>query len=253
MNSQQEIDDYDFVNSEALPIPISIAKTNFKQFDSSKIDDFLYSNHRYTSIDVLIKELSQLSLSLNQTLLDLVNHDYNDFISLGKSINNSHDKIDAILNDVSEFTTELTTISSTFDETIDQIANILTQRNVIVKIKTLTKVSLMLNDQIENFENALEKSVDYDLKQLTGFYLSITNLFNFLTTSSNISNCNNNPWITNYLRHKIASLKLEFLSHLQNLTKTALREKDGDTILLLVNIYKLLGHESDMLRILSTK
>jgi len=252
MDLREEVEEYGLSETEAFPIPISIVKTNFKQFDSSKIDEFLFSNHRYTSIDVLIKELSQLSLSLNQTLLDLVNHDYNDFISLGKSINNSHDIIYNILNDVSNFKTELMSISSTFDETIDQIDNILTQRKVIIKIKTLTKISVMLNYQIENFENALEKSVDYSLKQLTGFYLSITNLFNFLT-SSNIAASYTNPWISNYLSHKIASLKLEFLSHLQNLTKTAVQKKDSENILLLVNIYKLLGHESDMLRILSSK
>lgn len=92
-----------------IPYPTSIIQTDFKNFDSDshEIDLFLYKNYRFSSIDSIIKELTELSTNLNQNLLDLVNDDYHDFIDLGKSINDGLDLINAIVEDLKNFEIEL--------------------------------------------------------------------------------------------------------------------------------------------------
>lgn len=313
--------DFDLLNgTDEFPYPVSINRTDFKNFDQSEIDEFLYKNHRFTSIDVLIKELSQLSKDLNQNLLDLVNHDYNDFINLGKSINGGLDIINDVSGDLKNFRGELLSTYKKLDTSYDIVEHALTKRQELVQMKTYAKLSLLLNDQITSFENALVNE-DIDklkrLKSLTGLYLSISNIFTFLqqpvafnkpdlqsiqksqnvtsytstderksgenhhlkiqspalhlpnplpnsySSTSQSSSLNSPPtqipfspenqFIKNYLKFKISSIKYEFKTYLDHLLISVFSspkdERYSDSILELLNLYKIIGHEKDFLEI----
>lgn len=233
----------DLMDGEEFPLPVSITKTDFKSFDPENIDEFLFKNHRYTSIDTLNRELKDLSTELNQTLLNLVNDDYDDFINLGKSINSSHDYINYLINDLNKFKIDLVDYHDKFDQTIKTTEEIIANRTILVKIKTLAKINLLLNDLIDNFERSLESS-SYNLNQLTGFFLSITKLFTYLKDQSTE---HVNPFISGYLTNKISSLSLEFKSLLKECTKISKKKNDGEELLELMNIYKILGNESEFI------
>jgi hypothetical protein len=236
------------MDDEKFPLPISITKTDFKQFDCEKIDEFLYKNHRYTSIDILAKELTELKKELNQMLLDLVNDDYNDFIDLGKSINDSYDYINYIMNDLNKFKSDLSQYHEKFNQTIENIDKIIENRLFLIKIKTLTKINLLLNDLINNFEISLDSNdCQLKLNQLTGFHLAITNLFKYLQNQSNEFDDFSNPFINNYLIQKISSINLEFKSYLRNCLIKVKQEKNGKELLELLNIYKIIGKEVELI------
>lgn len=278
--------EFDILNgTDEFPYPTSIIQTDFKNFDSDshEIDLFLYKNYRFSSIDSIIKELTELSTNLNQNLLDLVNDDYHDFIDLGKSINDGLDLINAIVEDLKNFEIELVNYYKKFLDLDNRLYQILQNRKFLNNLKTCIKLNLILHDQITEFDNCMNNQIQEEnniqglnqLKTLTSLYLSINNIEIFLNkfiqlgniddvnnSIDNNDNDNNNgnhrvnsPFHDNYINNKIASIKLEFKSYLEQLIRKELKKKarNSQIMIELLNIYKLIGEEKSVMSIISSK
>lgn len=278
--------EFDILNgTDEFPYPTSIIQTDFKNFDSDshEIDLFLYKNYRFSSIDSIIKELTELSTNLNQNLLDLVNDDYHDFIDLGKSINDGLDLINAIVEDLKNFEIELVNYYKKFLDLDNRLYQILQNRKFLNNLKTCIKLNLILHDQITEFDNCMNNQIQEEnniqglnqLKTLTSLYLSINNIEIFLNKFiqlGNIDNVNNSidnndndnnngnhrvnsPFHDNYINNKIASIKLEFKSYLDQLIRKELKKKarNSQIMIELLNIYKLIGEEKSVMSIISSK
>lgn len=278
--------EFDILNgTDEFPYPTSIIQTDFKNFDSDshEIDLFLYKNYRFSSIDSIIKELTELSTNLNQNLLDLVNDDYHDFIDLGKSINDGLDLINAIVEDLKNFEIELVNYYKKFLDLDNRLYQILQNRKFLNNLKTCIKLNLILHDQITEFDNCMNNQIQEEnniqglnqLKTLTSLYLSINNIEIFLNkfiqlgniddvnnSIDNNDNDNNNgnhrvnsPFHDNYINNKIASIKLEFKSYLDQLIRKELKKKarNSQIMIELLNIYKLIGEEKSVMSIISSK
>ncbi|AOW31007.1 hypothetical protein MEM_05623 [Candida albicans L26] len=278
--------EFDILNgTDEFPYPTSIIQTDFKNFDSDshEIDLFLYKNYRFSSIDSIIKELTELSTNLNQNLLDLVNDDYHDFIDLGKSINDGLDLINAIVEDLKNFEIELVNYYKKFSDLDNRLYQILQNRKFLNNLKTCIKLNLILHDQITEFDNCMNNQIQEEnniqglnqLKTLTSLYLSINNIEIFLNkfiqlgniddvnnSIDNNDNDNNNgnhrvnsPFHDNYINNKIASIKLEFKSYLDQLIRKELQKKTRNSQIMieLLNIYKLIGEEKSVMSIISSK
>ena len=278
--------EFDILNgTDEFPYPTSIIQTDFKNFDSEshEIDLFLYKNYRFSSIDSIIKELTELSTNLNQNLLDLVNDDYHDFIDLGKSINDGLDLINAIVEDLKNFEIELVNYYKKFLDLDNRLYQILQNRKFLNNLKTCIKLNLILHDQITEFDNCMNNQIQEEnniqglnqLKTLTSLYLSINNIEIFLNkfiqlgniddvnnSIDNNDNDNNNgnhrvnsPFHDNYINNKIASIKLEFKSYLDQLIRKELQKKTRNSQIMieLLNIYKLIGEEKSVMSIISSK
>lgn len=277
--------EFDILNgTDEFPYPTSIIQTDFKNFDSDshEIDLFLYKNYRFSSIDSIIKELTELSTNLNQNLLDLVNDDYHDFIDLGKSINDGLDLINAIVEDLKNFEIELVNYYKKFLDLDNRLYQILQNRKFLNNLKTCIKLNLILHDQITEFDNCMNNQIQEEnniqglnqLKTLTSLYLSINNIEIFLNkfiqlgniddvnnSIDNNDNDNNNgnhrvnsPFHDNYINNKIASIKLEFKSYLDPLIRKELKKKarNSQIMIELLNIYKLIGEEKSVMSIISS-
>lgn len=276
--------EFDILNgTDEFPYPTSIIQTDFKNFDSDshEIDLFLYKNYRFSSIDSIIKELTKLSTNLNQNLLDLVNDDYHDFIDLGKSINDGLDLINAIVEDLKNFEIELVNYYKKFLDLDNRLYQILQNRKFLNNLKTCIKLNLILHDQITEFDNCMNNQIQEEnniqglnqLKTLTSLYLSINNIEIFLNkfiqlgniddVNNSIDNNDNNngnhrvnsPFHDNYINNKIASIKLEFKSYLDQLIRKELKKKTRNSQIMieLLNIYKLIGEEKSVMSIISSK
>lgn len=278
--------EFDILNgTDEFPYPTSIIQTDFKNFDSDshEIDLFLYKNYRFSSIDSIIKELTELSTNLNQNLLDLVNDDYHDFIDLGKSINDGLDLINAIVEDLKNFEIELVNYYKKFLDLDNRLYQILQNRKFLNNLKICIKLNLILHDQITEFDNCMNNQIQEEnniqglnqLKTLTSLYLSINNIEIFLNkfiqlgniddvnnSIDNNDNDNNNgnhrvnsPFHDNYINNKIASIKLEFKSYLDQLIRKELQKKTRNSQIMieLLNIYKLIGEEKSVMSIISSK
>lgn len=278
--------EFDILNgTDEFPYPTSIIQTDFKNFDSDshEIDLFLYKNYRFSSIDSIIKELTELSTNLNQNLLDLVNDDYHDFIDLGKSINDGLDLINAIVEDLKNFEIELVNYYKKFLDLDNRLYQILQNRKFLNNLKTCIKLNLILHDQITEFDNCMNYQIQEEnniqglnqLKTLTSLYLSINNIEIFLNKFIQLGNIDdvnnsidnndhdnnngnhrvNSPFHDNYINNKIASIKLEFKSYLDQLIRKELKKKTRNSQIMieLLNIYKLIGEEKSVMSIISSK
>lgn len=252
-----------YVNDEAFPYPVTISREEFQlELNSGafEVDDFLYKNHRFTSIDTLIKDLSDLSTSLNKELLNLVNNDYNDFIKLGKSINGGLQLIQDVQIDLQKFSGTLSLTRKNFKASDDVVGNALQRKQQLVELKSKVKLCLLLNDYVNNFEHLLNLDVlncETDklvakLKNLTSLYLSFSKLFALLAADERDEHIG---FINKNLKVRIMSLKFEFKGYLDELLVkfNATRSQNHDIILELLNIYKITGHESDFLSIVHRK
>lgn len=278
--------EFDILNgTDEFPYPTSIIQTDFKNFDSDshEIDLFLYKNYRFSSIDSIIKELTELSTNLNQNLLDLVNDDYHDFIDLGKSINDGLDLINAIVEDLKNFEIELVNYYKKFLDLDNRLYQILQNRKFLNNLKTCIKLNLILHDQITEFDNCMNNQIQEEnniqglnqLKTLTSLYLSINNIEIFLNKFIQLGNIDdvnnsidnndhdnnngnhrvNSPFHDKYINNKIASIKLEFKSYLDQLIRKELKKKarNSQIMIELLNIYKLIGEEKSVMSIISSK
>ena len=260
--------EFDILNgTDEFPYPTSIIQTDFKNFDSDshEIDLFLYKNYRFSSIDSIIKELTELSTNLNQNLLDLVNDDYHDFIDLGKSINDGLDLINAIVEDLKNFEIELVNYYKKFLDLDNRLYQILQNRKFLNNLKTCIKLNLILHDQITEFDNCMNNQIQEEnniqglnqLKTLTSLYLSINNIEidNNDNDNNNGNHRVNSPFHDNYINNKIASIKLEFKSYLDQLIRKELQKKTRNSQIMieLLNIYKLIGEEKSVMSIISSK
>lgn len=278
--------EFDILNgTDEFPYPTSIIQTDFKNFDSDshEIDLFLYKNYRFSSIDSIIKELTELLTNLNQNLLDLVNDDYHDFIDLGKSINDGLDLINAIVEDLKNFEIELVNYYKKFLDLDNRLYQILQNRKFLNNLKTCIKLNLILHDQITEFDNCMNNQIQEEnniqglnqLKTLTSLYLSINNIEIFLNKFIQLGNIDdvnnsidnndhdnnngnhrvNSPFHDNYINNKIASIKLEFKSYLDQLIRKELKKKarNSQIMIELLNIYKLIGEEKSVMSIISSK
>ena len=276
MNHQE----FDILNgTDEFPYPISIIQTDFKNFNTNnhEIDLFLYKNYRFNNLDTIIKELNQLSQNLNQNLLDLINNDYHEFIELGKSINNGLNLINNIIEDLKNFQIDLiNNYYKKFFKLDNQLFEILQNRQILNNLKTCIKLNLILHDQIIEFDNCInDNNINNNnqlienlnqLKILTSLYLSINNIEIFLNKFIQLSNINNDnhnknyfnsPFHDNYINNKISSIKLEFKSFLDQLIRKELNQKkilrNSQMIFELLNIYKLIGEEKNIMNIINNK
>lgn len=229
---------------EDFPFPVSISTTDFKNFNNEPhaIDQFLYKHHRFTSLDVLIKELKQLSSTLNQNLLDIVNHDYTDFIKLGKSINGGDDLINSVSEDLKQFKLQLIQYDEKFNTMENEIGMSLKVRQQLIELKSIAKLQLLLHDQIENFENLTKEELNlHHIQKITATYLSIINIDKHLSKLT--SGVENQSKIQQqYLNGKVASVIMEFKSFLRLLLTDIKQKKitDPNLVMQVLNIQKMI-------------
>ncbi|KAF3479499.1 uncharacterized protein GIQ15_06475 [Arthroderma uncinatum] len=105
----------DDLNDDNLPFPKPISRASFlaPDFDAST---FLSSlSNRHQSLADLQTELRELSESLNKELLDLVNENYQEFLSLGAALNGGQDKIEEVRAGLLGFQRNVQSIKEQFE------------------------------------------------------------------------------------------------------------------------------------------
>lgn len=163
-------DIFDILNgNDGFPLLNQVSKESFsgnieniikeKKEDGFNVDDFLYKNFRFNSLNSLYKELSTLNSGLNDELLNLVNEDYHDFIKLGKSINNEN--FVSILNTIKYNVNNYKKIleiqqKENFQKNYNQIKEGLKIKRKIFFLKNqVLEIIVILNKLISNFQSIL--------------------------------------------------------------------------------------------------
>lgn len=238
-----------------FPFPTTISRDDF-QNNSFSPDTFLYENHRYTAIDVLRKDLSNLFDGLKGELLSIVNNDYSDFIRLGQSIEGGMDLINSMLIELRDFQKICLASEQHLVHTNETVEKSLQTKSALILVKNNVKLCLLLSSQILSFENLLNAtSVDTstspnsansveNLKYLTTTYLTINKLYSVLSKLD-----------TQYIvgmKVKVSNVGSEFRNFLNELLLRFKGNKvENKTIIFeLMRIYKVIGHEEDFIKLI---
>lgn len=179
---------------ESFPYPLSITRDAFAENADFDPDYFLFKNHRFTSLETLLTDLSDLSKALNRDLLDLVNDEYSNFIQLGQSISCGLELIDNVTQEVGKF-------NKSVDQTVTSLSLSSTTAHYVLKhkkrlniLKNKTKLILLLHEQCASFETLLGLDVDQGatedlldkLNTLATLYFSVIKIFSVLMEANTI-------------------------------------------------------------------
>lgn len=237
-------------DTETFPFPLSITRDDFSDGSLFDPDTFLYTKHRFTPLDSLLADLSELSQSLNQELLNLVNNEYTNFIRLGQSIEGCMELMNNISLDVSRFNTTLTHALDDFSASSDTAETVLLHKKRLNLMKNKIKLMLLLNEQCTSFNTLLALDVgDVEVERLVTklstlatLYLSVTKIFAVLMESVDSTDeiC---VFFNKVVKPKVVTLKHEFKLYLDELFVLGSSDSAvyGHLLLQLLHIYRVTG------------
>lgn len=241
-----------------FPYPAAVLRDDFTPSDHDfDADEFLYAQHRYSALDLLLKDLKRLSDGLNGELLDLVNDNYAEFIGLGKLIDGVLDVVNAVQLETRRFRKQLVAVDEHLTSSQHTVGDYLLARAQLVELKTSIRLCTVLNDNVSSFQALLDREVDtknhpvllQHLKNLTSLYLSFAHLFEVIQESHG-----DTPFVSKVLRDRIMSCKFEFNAYVDEVSRVHLANRAAsDIILELLNIYKITGREKSMVQLLASR
>lgn len=173
---------------ETFPYPLSITRDAFADNNEFDPDDFLFSYHRFTSLETLLSDLSDLSKALNLDLLDLVNNEYANFIQLGQSISCGLELIDNVSHDVAKFNKSVKQTVDDLTASSCSAASVLKHKKRLNLLKNRIKLIILLHEQCTSFEVLLGLDADQTspldmlnkVNTLATLYFSVVKIYSVL-------------------------------------------------------------------------
>lgn len=142
-------------NDSSLPFPKPLDRNSFltPDFDAATFLSGLVN--RFQSLEDLQTELRQLSQSLNKELVDLVNDNYQDFLSLGGTLSGGEERIEEIRVGLLGFQRDIASVRDKVDARRNEIAELLDQKRHLSKEisvgRSLLEIAQNLDDLEEKF------------------------------------------------------------------------------------------------------
>jgi conserved oligomeric Golgi complex subunit 2 len=115
---------------------------------------------RYQTIEDLRSELQELGRSLGSELSDLVNHNYQAFLSLGGTLQGGEEKVEEIRLGLLGFQRELTSVRDNVDSRRKEIAGLIHEKTLLMARIQKGKSLLCIAEQIEHLEANLMIAVN---------------------------------------------------------------------------------------------
>jgi hypothetical protein len=121
--------------------------------------------NRHQSLEDLRQELRGLEQSLNKELLDLVNENYQDFLSLGTSLRGGEEKVEGVKVGVLSFQRDVKAIRDKVEARRREVEELLNEKRRLRSNADIGKDLLDYADRVEELEHRLMiKSSQQDVK-----------------------------------------------------------------------------------------
>lgn len=229
------------------------AETNNNDSNDFNAGEFLLKYYKYRELTDISNGLGDLIKGIDDDLIELVNVNYLSFINLGKSVDGSLDLIHDIKIDLSDYLKNLNSSNALIDNDTAKITKLQDSRLRLLKLKSIVKRLITLNEMIECFDKLISKfdqNEDHTdmLKELVGLYFGINKMFLKLfkqIKEDHLEDLLNDGILFNHSK-KMNGLKLEFKSLLANYL-THLRESNttNEEIFEIFKLYQLLNLTED--------
>jgi conserved oligomeric Golgi complex subunit 2 len=142
-------------NGSSLPFPKPLARSAFlvPNFDPTT---FLANlSGRYQTLDDLRNELRELSQSLSKELLDLVNDNYQDFLSLGSTLRGGEERVEEVRVGLLGFQRDLISVRDTVEQRETVVAALISKKRNLMKDIRTGKSLLEIAEKLEDLETSL--------------------------------------------------------------------------------------------------
>lgn len=152
-----QFDDSDSSNSSSdnLPFPKPLARSAFLTEDFNP-NDFLSTLHnRHQTLEDLRTELRTRSSDINKELLDLVNENYQDFLSLGSSLKGGDEKVEEVRFGLLSFRKEVEGLKGKVVEREDEVKGLVGEKRRIREEVQIGRRLLEVDSKIEDLEQRL--------------------------------------------------------------------------------------------------
>lgn len=138
-----------------LPFPKPLARSAFLEPDFDPASFLANLSDRYQTLDDLRSELRDLDQSLSKELLDLVNDNYHDFLSLGSSLRGGEERVEEIRVGLLGFQRDLALIQDRVKQRQTTIAALICEKRELMKDIRKGKSLLEIAGKIEDLETSL--------------------------------------------------------------------------------------------------
>ena len=143
------------MDEDSLPYPKPLARSAFltPDFDPTTFLSSLHNRHQ--TLEDLRSELRDRSQQLQKELLDLVNDNYQDFLSLGSSLKGGEEKIEEVRVGLLGFKRDVEGLKEKVKSRRLEVGNLVDERRRIRKEVQLGRSLLEVDQRLEELEERL--------------------------------------------------------------------------------------------------
>ena len=143
-------DEYD------LPYPQELQRSAFLAEDFNPQTYLSTLRNRHQTLEDLRSDLRQRSQLLNKELLDLVNGNYEEFLSLGAGLRGGEEKVEGVRVGVLGFGREIDGIKAAVDARLREVEELMVQKKEVRKEVTFGRAILELGEMVADLEDELK-------------------------------------------------------------------------------------------------
>lgn len=257
--------DDDDDDEDTLPYPTELARNDFLAPDFNPQTYLSSLRNRHQTLEDLRSDLRQRSQLLNQELLDLVNGNYEDFLSLGGDLKGGEEKVEGVRVGLLGFQREVEGIRRAVGERARETGGLLREKQAIRQDVVLGRALLELHERVTELEASMGLAdegdqLDSDPSDSESDDISASSQSaaikrlerhtqHFTLSATLIAQLEPHPFIQ-ALRPRLAELRRTLLLDLAAALRQARSSKEPDAILKLVRLYGDLGAEEQAVRVL---
>lgn len=153
-DSDGSVSDFD-EDPSGLPFPEPLSRTSFLAPDFDPATFLSSLTNRHQSLEDLRQELRSLEQLLNKELLDLVNENYQDFLSLGTALRGGEEKIEGVKVGLLSFQRDVQSIRDKVEARRREVEGLLNQKRRLRTHADIGKDLLDYADRVEELEYRL--------------------------------------------------------------------------------------------------
>ncbi|KAL1970824.1 hypothetical protein VTN77DRAFT_2658 [Rasamsonia byssochlamydoides] len=153
-DSDESGSDFD-EDTSGLPFPKPLSRSSFLAPDFDPASFLASLTNRHQTLEDLRLELRELSQSLNKELLDLVNENYQDFLSLGGALKGGEEKVEEVRVGLLGFQRDVAAIQAKVEARRKDVESLLQEKKRYRTQANIAKALLDVAERIEELEERL--------------------------------------------------------------------------------------------------
>ncbi|PPJ50885.1 hypothetical protein CBER1_07083 [Cercospora berteroae] len=158
-------DDYNDDDLSTLPYPTELPRSDFLKPDFDAQTYLSSLRNRHQTLEDLRSDLRSRSQLLNKELLDLVNGNYEEFLSLGSDLKGGEEQVEGVRVGVLGFAREVEGIKKAVEERREEVKELLDEKKSIRREVVIGRLLLEVNERISELETSLGINVDAEDEQ----------------------------------------------------------------------------------------